>query len=208
MTDSPLIILILFVGAAYLFKLWRDDMLAWKAGKPHEKGIPGATSAPGAALWIGAIGALALVGLETGGEIALGVSSEQTDITVIFLLAMIGAGVLEEVLFRGYFVIQNKGRNILILSIVGFSLLFALAHYQYYTEIPEEGTWRDLSFVIDPKSGWSLLLLFLNSLWFYWMRFSKWNPHHSLLPCFVAHIASNMGVFAVKLLQGHVHGLY
>lgn len=208
MADSPLIILILFAGAVYLFKLWRDDFLAWKKGEPNEKGLPGATSAPPIALWIGAIGALVLVGIETAGELALGVSAEQTDITVIFLLAMIGAGVLEEVLFRGYLVVQNKGRNILILSVVGFSLLFALAHYQYYTEIPEEGSWRDLSFVIDPKSLWSLLLLFLNSLWFYWMRFSKWNPHHSLLPCFVAHIASNLGVFAVKLIQGHVSGLY
>jgi membrane protease YdiL (CAAX protease family) len=121
---------------------------------------------------------------------------------------MVGAGILEEVLFRGYLVVQNRGRNILILSVIGFSLLFALAHYQYYTEVPEEGSWRDFSFVIDSKSLWSLLLLFLNSLWFYWLRFTRWNPHNSLLPCFVAHIASNVGVFVVKLVQGHVNGLY
>ena len=82
------------------------------------------------------------------------------------------------------------------------------SHYQYYTDIPEDGTWRDLTFMIDAKSLWTLLLLFLNSLWFYWMRFSKWNPNRSLLPCFVAHIASNLGVFFVKLVQGHVTGLY
>lgn len=208
MSDSPLIILILFAGAAYLFKLWRDDLRAWKSGQPNAKGIPGATSAPAIALWIGAIGAILLVLIETGGEIALGVSSEQTDITIIFLLAMVGAGVLEEVLFRGYLVVQNRGRAVLIASVVGFSLLFALAHYQYYTEIPEEGSWTDLVFVIDSKSLWSLLLLFLNSLWFYSVRFFKWNPHQSLLPCFVAHISSNVGVFVVKLVQGHVTGLY
>jgi membrane protease YdiL (CAAX protease family) len=208
MSDSPLIILILFAGAAYLFKIWRDDLLAWKGGQPNERGIPGATSAPAIALWIGAIGAVVLVLVETGGEIALGVSSEQTDITAIFLLAMVGAGILEEVLFRGYLVIQNKGRAILVASVVGFSLLFALAHYQYYTEIPEEGSWRDLVFVIDSKSLWSLLLLFLNSLWFYSVRFFKWNPYQSLLPCFVAHISSNVAVFAVKLIQGHVTGFY
>jgi hypothetical protein len=53
-----------------------------------------------------------------------------------------------------------------------------------------------------------LLLLFLNSIWFYTLRFCKWNPRHSLLPCFAAHIASNVMVFVVKLAQGHVTSLY
>lgn len=200
--------LVLFAGACYLFKLWLDDFRSWKAGNPNERALPGATSAPVIALWIGGIGAVLLVLVETGGELLLGVSAEQSDITAIFLLAMVGAGVLEEVLFRGYLVVQNKGRAILLGSIVGFSLLFALLHYQYYTEIPDEGSIADLSFRIDAKSLWSLLLLFLNSLWFYAVRFFKWNPHHSLLPCFVAHISSNVGVFLVKLVQGHVIGLY
>jgi uncharacterized protein len=208
MMESPLIIVVLFAGAAYLFKLWRDDLLAAEAGQPNERALPGATRAPALALWIAGVGAILLVLVETGGEIALGVSAQQTDITVLFLLAMVGAGVIEEVVFRGYLVVQNKGRTLLLASITGFSLIFALAHYQYYTEIPEEGSWRDLSFVIDPKSLWSLLLLFINSLWFYTVRFFKWNPGHSLLPCFVAHISSNLGVFIVKALQGHVTGLY
>jgi membrane protease YdiL (CAAX protease family) len=208
MSESPLLTLVLFAGAVYLFKLWLDDFRAWKAGTPNEKAFPGATSASMAAIWIGVTGALLLVLVETGGEIALGVSDQQSDITAFFLLAMIGAGVLEEILFRGYLVVTNKGRQILILSIVGFSLLFALAHYQYYTEIPEDGGWADFAFVVDPKSAWSLLLLFLNSLWFYTVRFFKWNPAHSLLPCFAAHIASNLGVFVVKAVQGHVTGLF
>lgn len=204
MSDSPLIILILFAGAAYLFKIWLDDQKAWRAGSPNEQALPGATPAPAIALWIGAIGAIFLVLIETGGEIALGVSDQQTDITAIFLLAMVGAGVLEEVIFRGYLVVTNRGHRALLASIVGFSLLFALLHYQYYTEIPEDGSWTDFTFVIDAKSSWSLLLLFLNSLWFYSVRFFKWNPHQSLLPCFVAHITSNLAVFIVKALQGHV----
>lgn len=208
MSESPLLVILVFAGALYLFKLWRDDLLAAQAGTPNPKALPGASPAPSMALWIGAAGAMLLVLVETGGELALGVSSEQTDITVIFLFAMIGAGVLEEVIFRGYLVVQDKGRQMLILSIVGFSLLFALLHYQYYTEIPEEGTWRDFKFALNAKALWSLLLLFVNSLWFYYMRFSRWNPQHSLLPCFAAHVSSNLGVFLVKLLQGHVTALY
>lgn len=206
--DSPLITLLLFAGAVYLFKLWLQDTRSWQAGTPNEKAFPGATSAPPSALWIAAIGALFLVAVETAGEIALGVSSEQTNIAAFFLFAMVGAGVLEEILFRGYLVITGKGRTLLLLSIIGFSLLFAIAHYQYYTQIPEDGTWRDIQLHFTPKASWSLLLLFLNSLWFYAVRFYKWNPHHSLLPCFVAHIASNIGVFVVKAVQGHVTSLW
>lgn len=208
MADSPLLSLFLFAGALYLFKIWRDDQRAWLTGQPNEKAFPGATRAPALALWIGAMGALLLVGLETAGELALGVSAEQSDITVIFLFAMLGAGVLEEIVFRGYLVVEGKGRRTLVLSILGFSLLFALLHYQYYTDKPEDGSWMELHLVLDAKSLWSLLLLFLNSLWFYTVRFFKWNPHHSLLPCFVAHITSNFAVFVVKALQGHVTGWY
>ncbi|MGC9450556.1 MAG: CPBP family glutamic-type intramembrane protease [Oceanipulchritudo sp.] len=208
MSDSPILILIVFAGALYLLKLWREDLLAEQTGHPNPRALPGAAPVPAIALWIGGIGAVLLVLLETAGELALGVSAEQTDITFLFLFAMVGAGVLEEVLFRGYLVVSNKGRKLLISSIIGFSLLFALLHFQYYTEIPEEGAWWEFQFAIDTKAGWSLLLLFLNSLWFYTVRFFKWNPRHSLLPCFVAHVASNLGVFLVKLLQGHVTGLY
>jgi len=206
--DSPLISLLLFIGAVYLFKLWWEDTRAARAGTPNEKAFPGTSMATGPALWIAALGALLLVGVETAGEIALGVSAEQSDIAVVFIFAMVGAGVLEEIVFRGYLVVTGKGRALLIASIVGFSLLFAVAHYQYYTVIPDEGTWRDMQLDISAKSSWTLLLLFVNSLWFYTVRFFRWNPTHSLLPCFVAHVASNLGVFLVKAAQGHVTSLW
>ncbi|MEX0332099.1 MAG: CPBP family glutamic-type intramembrane protease [Puniceicoccaceae bacterium] len=208
MSDSPLLILLVFAGALYLAKLWRDDLLSLKAGEPNPKALPGATPATGIALGIAAIGAIILVLLETGGELALGVSSEQTDISVIFLFAMIGAGILEEVIFRGYLVITKKGTAFLVGSIIAFSLIFALLHFQYYATLDETEEGRALTLTLDSKSGWSLLLLFLNSLWFYTVRFFKWNPQQSLLPCFVAHITSNVAVFVIKLLQGHVTSLY
>ena len=208
MSESPLLIIGLFFGALYITKLWRDDYLAGQSGSPNPKPLPGATPAARSLILIGAIGAVLLVIVETGGELALGVSAEQTDITGIFLLSMIGAGIIEEILFRGYLVVQTKGRNMLILSIVGFSLIFALLHYQYYLELPDEESASGWALNINAKALWSLLLLFLNSLWFYSLRFLKWNPQHSLLPCFVAHISSNVAVFLVKLFQGHVTGLF
>lgn len=208
MLDSPLITVLVFAGAVYLFKIWYDDFRAGMSGQANERALPGATAAPRAAILIGIIGALLLVALETGGEYALGVSDQQSDIVALMLLAMVAAGVIEEVVFRGYLVVTDKGKGLLVASIIGFSLLFALGHYQYYTDIPEGGSWRELSLEISPKSGWSLLLLFLNSLWFYTVRFFRWNPGQSLLPCFAAHIASNLGVFLVKLAQGHVTGWF
>jgi len=208
MSDSPLISFIIFAGALYLAKLWRDDLLLAKAGNPNPRALPGATSVPMTAVWIGVIGAILLVLMETGGELALGVSGEQTDIAAIMLFSMVGAGIIEEVLFRGYFVIKSRGKAVLVASVVVFSLLFALAHYQYYTDIEKIGEDVQLAISLDRKVGWSLLLLFLNSIWFYTLRFFKWNPEQSLLPCFAAHIASNLAVFLVKLAQGHVTGWY
>ena len=192
MTDAPILSIALFAGALYLLKLWREDFLRWKRGQPNEKGFPGATSASRTALLIAAAGALILVGVETVGEGILGVSGEQSTLTVLFILPMIGAGILEEILFRGYLVVPHRGRARLILSCVFFSALFAALHFQYYLEIPEEGGLSALTLKIDAKAAWTVLLLFLNSIWFYAVRFATWNPHRSLLPCFVAHIPSKV----------------
>ncbi len=208
MTDNPLLILVLFAGALYVFKLWLDDYRANSAGSPNERALPGATSVSLKPVWIGIIGALLLVAVETGGEIVMGVSDEQTSIPAIFLLMMIGAGILEEIIFRGYLVIAGRGKALLVTSVIGFSLFFALLHYQYYTDFTTEEGNAQLTIHLGAKESWTLLLLFLNSLWFYTLRFFKWNPHRSLLPCFAAHIASNLAVFLVKLAQGHVSSLW
>ena len=47
-------------------------------------------------------------------------------------------------------------------------------------------------------------LLFANSLWFYACRFAPWNPSRSIFPAMIAHAASNLGVYCVKLAQGFV----
>jgi hypothetical protein len=38
------------------------------------------------------------------------------------------------------------------------------------------------------------------------VRFFGLNPQRSLLPCFVAHAAKNLGVLAIKYVQGFVGG--
>lgn len=207
--------ILLSVGlGAYLFKLWRDDFLAAQRGAPNPKALPGASAASRTCIILAIVGAVALVGIATAGEYALGTVEEQSTVTWLFLLAMLMAGFYEELFFRGFLVVQKRGAAILWTSIVGFSLLFSLFHVQYYIEKPEGMGWADFSrygeldFKSDAQSLWTLLMLFANSLWFYTVRFWKLNPLRSLIPCFAAHIASNLAVFGIKLVQGHVGGVW
>jgi hypothetical protein len=38
------------------------------------------------------------------------------------------------------------------------------------------------------------------------VRFYRWNPAHSLLPCIAAHAAKNLGVIGIKAAQGFLVG--
>ena len=155
-------------------------------------------AAPLGAFIIGTLGALLLLGVETGGEIALGLVDEQSEMVWFFVFAAIAAGVVEEVIFRGYLVIDNKGRSLLIASAVGFSLIFAIIHGHLWCR--EDG----FEWTLTGKAFFSTAILFANSLWFYALRFGPWNPNRSLFPCMLAHAASNLGVFFVKWAQGYV----
>ena len=201
--EDPIAILIIFAGSAYLFRLWLQDFRAQSHGTPNPRAFPGATPAPQALIWAGIMGALAILALETGGEYALGISGEQSNITWLYLLAMIAAAFLEEVIFRGYLVITKHGKAALILSIAGFSLLFALLH-------PFLWSWENQSLQVHLtlKATFSTAIVLLNSLWFYYLRFCAKNTTRSLIPSIAAHLGSNMGVFIIKLAQGHVTGLY
>jgi len=207
MSDNPVFILLTLGAAGYVFSLWWQDFRARQAGKRQSNPLPGA--APARLPWVlmAIAVALALVGIETWGELRLGVDEEQSDVTAIMLVPFICAGFIEELIFRGYVFYDRKGPRVLWLSIIGASIVFALLHVQYYLEFPDAG-WLPSAVKIDAKSGWSLLILVLNSLWFYYLRFGKGNPKRSLIPCFAAHIASNVGVFVVKLAQGHVTGWF
>lgn len=201
MTSSPWLPLLLAAPAVYLFKLWWSDYRAEQAGTPKPGAFPGTTPASRPWLLIAAAGGLLLVAVETAGEYALGVVGEQTTVSAIALLGFIAAGFYEELFFRGFIFYDRRGRGWRNLSIIAASLLFTLLHYQYYLDPPEAGG-RAIAFSV--KSAWSLTMIFLSSLWFYFLRFSAHNVSRSLLPCFVAHIVSNVAVFAVKGAQGFV----
>ena len=74
MTDNPLFQLLLIAAALYVAKLYLDDLRAARGGTPNPNALPGAVPARTAAIWIGIVGGLVLVTVETIGEIKLGVS--------------------------------------------------------------------------------------------------------------------------------------
>jgi len=198
MNENPLVI-VLYVGVAiYVGKMYWGDYLAAKVGQPNTSALPGAVAASLGAFVIGTLGALVLLALETGGEIALDVVDEQSEMVWFFVFAGIAAGVVEEIIFRGFLVVENKGRAWLMGSCVGFSLIFAVLHAHLWT-VTDGFEWD-----FTAKSLFSTGILFANSLWFYAVRFGPWNPNRSIFPCMLAHAASNLGVFFVKLAQGYV----
>jgi membrane protease YdiL (CAAX protease family) len=201
MNESPFMIL-LYVGvAAYVGHMyWGDYRLNQSLDKPEPSAMPGASSASWGLYGIGVIGALLILAAETSGEIALGIASEQSEMLWYFVFATLAAGIVEEVIFRGYLVVENKGRAALIGSCVGFSLIFALIHGHFWSN--EAGA--AFAWTFTTKAFFTTGILLANSLWFYALRFGPWNKYRSLFPCMLAHAASNLGVFAVKLAQGFV----
>src|SRR5262245_60395709 len=121
--NDPLMVLLMFGASIYLGKLWWHDWMHWRVHQMTLKNaFPGATSCSWFAVFIAIAGALIILAVETGGEYALGISTSQSNITVLFLAAMLAAGFMEELIFRGYLVITNKGSAWLIGSILLFSI--------------------------------------------------------------------------------------
>lgn len=198
MSENPIMIL-LYVGvAAYVLHIYWGDFKAERAGSPHAGALPGAKPFGLAAVIIGIVGTLLILAAEVGGEIALGVADEQSEVVWYLLLTWLCAGVVEEIIFRGFLVVESRGRAALIASCVGFSLLFAIIHPHLWSL--EDG----FHLTLTEKGFFTTGLLFANSLWWYAVRFGPWNPSRSIFPCMIAHAASNLGVFLVKLAQGYV----
>jgi hypothetical protein len=87
------------------------------------------------------------------------------------------------------------------LGVIGVSLLFGLLH-------PFLWEWNDtgLTFHGGANAWFSTAVVFAFSLWLYAVRLFSLNPQRSLLPCFVAHATKNLGVLAIKYVQGFVAG--
>lgn len=199
--ESPLLLLGLLAATGYIAKLWLDDYRTAARGASVRGSLPGAVPANTNAIVLAVLGSLGLLALETAGESALGLTDKQSEMTVLFGLYTLAAAFGEELIFRGFLVIENRGRAALVAGAIGASVLFAALH-------PFLWQWRDgtLHVHLGAKAWFSTALVFASSLWFYTVRFWKWNPSHSLVPCIAAHLAKNVGVFVIKYAQGFVSG--
>jgi uncharacterized protein len=201
MNDSPWSLLGMIAATAAVFGLWWRDFQAQRAGggNPGRHTFPGTSSCSPRVVAFATGGMIVLLGAEVGGEYALGIVADQKSISVLFGIYTLAAAFLEELLFRGYLVVEHRGRAVLWLSITGFSVAFALAH-------PFLWEWRSgvFSIHLTVKTVFTTSMLFLGSVWFYFVRYVGMNQQHSLIPCIAAHLSKNLGVFLLKALQGFV----
>jgi uncharacterized protein len=196
----PFLLVLLTAASAYVAKLWRDDLRAAQTGRPNPRAFPGALPAARGVILIACGGAVLLVIVETFGEIALGITAEQSRLTWLFALySVCGAPIIEELMFRGWLVVEHRGRPAMWAAAIIASALFALLH-------PFLWKWDDTGLVFLPGAkGWfSTVAIFVTSLWFYAVRLGPWNPTRSLLPCFVAHAAKNATVVTIKAATGFI----
>lgn len=202
MTTDPWFLILMTGASVWAARLWVSDYRAALSGKPNDRSLPGATPVSTATVAIASLGALLLLAAETVGEHTLGLSAEQSKMTALFAFySILGAPVIEELLFRGYLVIEHRGRAALWAGVVGVSSLFALLH-------PFLWEWNGGGITVHfgAKAWFSTAAIFVGSLWFYAVRFFRLNPQRSLLPCFVAHTAKNLGVLAIKYFEGFLGG--
>ncbi len=122
--DSPLYSILSLGVAAWLFYTWLGDLkYLRKNGTPRRGAFAGATPAPVGLCVFGAVAAWLLLAANTAAESACGVSAEQTKVAPWALLSWVGAAFVEELIFRGYLVVQNRGRAVLVASIFFFSFV-------------------------------------------------------------------------------------
>lgn len=186
-------------AAAIVIFFWATDYRRWKSGAPFERALPGATGASWKLVRLSVLVSIGIAAVQILGEYALGVTGTLSPIPAYLILPLLGAGIVEELIFRGYLVIEKKGRRTMIVSIVFFSIASALVHGHLLAKV-------DYGFrmTFAPASIWWTLILVVNSLWWYTVRFLPSNKDKSLLPCFAGHMASTLVIFLVRMVQGCV----
>jgi membrane protease YdiL (CAAX protease family) len=202
--ESPWISLMYVVVALMVVRmLYRDYLRFRTTGVIAPQALPGATPAPFGLMVVGVIGSILILSVEIRGEYALNLVGEQSMLQWYAIFPILCAPIIEEIIFRGYLVISHRGKKILWCSIIGFSLLFALIHGHLITFGGEGEPW--LKWQGNQLKGWfTTSILMAQSLWWYTLRFCRWNPHQSLLPSMLAHFAVNVGVLLTKGFQGYL----
>ncbi|MFI5357040.1 MAG: type II CAAX prenyl endopeptidase Rce1 family protein, partial [Opitutales bacterium] len=165
MTSNPLLLLLMTAASVYLGRLWWSDLRRAEAGQALPHALPGAAPAPPRAWLLASLGSLVLLAAETGGELSLGLAGSQTRLTALQALYTLSAPVIEEIVFRGYLVIEGRGLAARRAGIVAASILFALLH-------PFLWQW-DHGWAWTPtvKGVFSTAAVFASSLWFYAVRY-------------------------------------
>src|SRR5690242_608415 len=109
--NHPILLLLMTAAAVWLAKLWQDDRRAARSGAATPQALPGAADAPRRAVVIAVVGALVILALETAGEVALGLFAQQSKMTWLFALYSVAAApIIEEMIFRGWIVIEGESR--------------------------------------------------------------------------------------------------
>jgi len=204
MNDNPLLLLVTAAAGLWVAWHWLGDWRAARAGQANPRAWPGASPAPGSALAVAALGGVVLTLAETWGEAQLGLTAQQSRMTLLFAAySVLVAPFIEELIFRGFIVIDGRGAAAKWAGAVGASLGFATLHpflWEWTAEQPFHLT-------LTAKGWFSTGAVFAASLWFYAVRLSvRLNPHGSLLPCFAGHAAKNLAVVVVKAAQGFLGG--
>jgi len=190
MTTPTLEAVLYFILGMGVFGAWLYEYLKRRRTLGPESFWPGTSGAPWqASLMISAVMLLITVA-ETAVENRLGLAAQQSVIAPSFLLAMLGASILEEAVFRGFTAPSHfGGAKLLALILVG-SLVFSAIH----------------GFDIkDTQGRISTLFAFVTSIWLYVARFNPLNPERSLIPCFTGHAVRNLAVFGIKWAQGFIN---
>ena len=191
----------------WLAKVFISDLRSG-AGSEGARKLEGAQPCRLSLCVFGALCALVVLALFTWAEYCFGVSQTQSSAPFFALAFWLSSAFIEELVFRGYFVVKNRGRAALMASIFGFSALFTLAHPFFWSYAPPDGAADGaesvLSFNFGANAVISSLCIFTLSLLFYWLRFAPQNVKNSIIPCIVAHFTYNFGVYFIKLIQGHI----
>ncbi len=168
---------------------WAKEVQQRKIKASAEGFWPGTTSSSLASVLLSVSGILLITLAESCVEIRYQVAHEQSSLVAIALLSLLGAAVVEEIVFRGFVAPAHlTGLKLLMVVLIG-SAVFALFH----------------GFNISKTQGKiSFIFAFLTSVWLYFARFNPLNPQRSLLPCLAGHCVRNLAVFGIKWAQGFI----
>jgi uncharacterized protein len=218
MADHPALTILLAAAGIYMMHLWRADYLSFRSGQPNPQALPGATPCSLKACLISCAGALAILMIETLGEIHLGLTEQQSKITALFAGYTLIAAFIEELIFRGFIMVDSKRKITRWMGVFAASVLFAILHpFLWQWDMADVPAWQiifiwrwDEWFLLKlTMKGWfSTAAVFISSLWFYAMRLTSLNPQRSLLPSISAHAIKNLGVIGIKAAQGYIVGWY